>query len=100
VYFVEAGQVTETTSQGPNARRVQSLGAGTIVGELGLYQNGTYTSSARTDRETQLYRLSRDALEQMHANDPELVAAFHQLMAGLLAQRLSRVDHEIDLLLR
>ena len=70
------------------------------VGELGLYQSGTQIRSARTDRETRLYRLSREALEQMQANDPQLLAAVHQLMASLLAQRLSRVDQDIQLLLR
>jgi SulP family sulfate permease len=100
VYFIEAGQVTVTVHQaGDRARRVQTLGGGTVVGEMGLYQATESATSAVTDRVTQLYRLSRRSLQKMEADDPALLAAFHQLMAGLLAQRLARADREIERLL-
>jgi sulfate permease, SulP family len=100
LYFIEAGQVTISTGAGRTARRLQTLGAGTIVGEMWLYQSMPEVTSARADRDTQLYRLSSEAVQRMHSDDPELAAALHQLMAGRLAQHLARTDREIDLLLK
>jgi hypothetical protein len=46
VYFIEAGQVTISTGVG-TARRVQTLGAGMVVGDMWLYGNVPETTSAR-----------------------------------------------------
>jgi sulfate permease, SulP family len=100
VYFIQAGQVTISTGMGRTARRLQTLGAGTVVGEMWLYQSVPETTWARADRETQLYRLSRESVQRMHSQDPELAAAVHLFMAERLAQHLARTDREVDLLLQ
>lgn len=64
------------------------MGAGSVVGESGLYLGQSRSASVRTTRPSVLYRLSTAALKRMTGQAPELAAAFHQFVVRLLAERM------------
>ncbi len=96
LYLIESGELEaflelagpdggHTTSR---TLRLRTMGAGSVVGESGLYLGARRSASVRTTKPSVLYRLSVDALERMTAEAPELAAAFHQFVARLLADRI------------
>lgn len=119
LYFVENGQIStiaplmsEATSP-PNRklrdrpavekkstngadRRVQTLRAGTFIGELEFFTRVPYRLSAIAERASTLYRLDRQALERMQRDDPAAALAFSDFINTLLAERLSQAQQEID----
>jgi SulP family sulfate permease len=89
LYFIGDGQVT-TERIYPDGRklRLRTMGAGTVVGEVGMYLGSKASASVVTDRPSTIYSLSSDALSQMEEADPATAAAFHKFMAQLLSERL------------
>jgi len=69
--------------------RLRRSGAGTIVGEVGLYLNARRSASVLASKPSVVYRLSADGLERMRIEDADLAVAFHQLIARTLAERLT-----------
>ena len=96
LYFVESGQVTVSLSLRERGRvRLRKMGAGTVAGEVGLYLGGERSASVVADTPSVVHRLGRDALARMAQEDPTLVAAFHQCMAKLLAERLINTNEAL-----
>ncbi|MBD2462002.1 SLC26A/SulP transporter family protein [Oscillatoria sp. FACHB-1407] len=100
LYFVESGQVSTLLElDRKQTVRVQTLGAGTIVGEIAFYTRTEHETSAIADQSTILYRLSAENLQQMQQDDPQAAAAFQEFMISLLANRLAQSQKEIKNLL-
>lgn len=108
LYFIESGQISTIAPlpapNGPIAdssppeksdRRVQTLRAGTFVGELEFFTRTPYGLSAIADRTSTLYRLDRAALERMHRDDLQAALAFSRFINTLLAERLAQAQQEI-----
>lgn len=89
LYFVESGRVTVrlVTDRGEPAR-LRDMGAGTVVGEIGLYLGQSASAQVVAGEDSVLCRLSADALARMEAEAPEVAAAFHKLIARLLGERV------------
>jgi SulP family sulfate permease len=101
LYFIELGEVSVYLELEDGRRvRLQRLGLGTAVGELGLYLGTTYTASVIADSPTIAYRLTRTALSEMKENEPELAASFHEFTAFLLSERLSATTRTLEAVLR
>jgi len=101
LYFVERGNVSVYLElEAGKQVRLQTLGPGTIVGELGFYLETARTASVIADAPTVAYRLSRAALVEMKAHEPELAAAFHELVVRLLAERLVATDQALEAVLK
>lgn len=106
IYYIVDGQVSiylegESGRVLPEGERVRlrSLGRGTTVGELGLYLNIPRTASVIADLPTLAYRLTCQALEEIQQNDPGLAAAFHQMIARQVSERLVQTNRGISALL-
>ncbi len=97
--FVESGQVTAQLELG-NERtvRLRTMGAGSVVGEVGMYVGTSASASVVTTQPSTIYCLSADALRQMEERDPEVAAAFHQFIARLLAERLTTTNKLVQAL--
>ena len=96
LYFIELGQVSLYLEVEDNKLiRLQTLGMGTIVGELGFYLNTKRSASVIVDSRTFAYRLTREAMQTMKTDDPELAIAFNEMMLNLVAERLVATDLEI-----
>jgi SulP family sulfate permease len=101
LYFIETGQVTiqlESRDERHRVVRLRTMGAGTIVGEIGLYLGRLTTASVVTDQPTTFYRLSADNLARMEETAPEIAAAFHKFIVCLLGERLADANAALEAL--
>jgi sulfate permease, SulP family len=100
LYFLESGRLTAQL-RGEDGRtvRLQTMGPGSVVGEVSLYGGTARTASVVSEERSKLYRLTRESLEAMEHGDPELAAAVHRLFARLLASRLADSQQTIRALL-
>jgi SulP family sulfate permease len=90
LYFVESGRVTARLEfEDGRTLRLRTMGAGTVVGEVGLFLRGTRAASVVTDQSCVVYRLSAASLEQMSHEKPDLALAFHRYVICLLGERLT-----------
>jgi CRP-like cAMP-binding protein len=102
LYFIEAGQVTvQLECRGDDDRvvRLRTMGAGTVVGEMGLYLERRASASVVTDQPSTFYRLSVDNLKRMEEIAPEIAAAFHRFVARVLGERLADANDTLQALL-
>ncbi len=100
MYFVDSGHVSAQLEIEPGRFiRLQSMGGGTVVGEIGLYLNQTRTANVITDTPSIVYRLAKNSLDQMEKDDPDLAAALHEWMARMLAERLRNNIRTLEALL-
>lgn len=89
LYLIDSGEVEAWLEvAGGHQKRLRTMGAGSVVGESGLYLGQARSASVRATRPSVLYRLSAPALERLTREAPELAAAFHQFVARLLADRM------------
>jgi SulP family sulfate permease len=94
LFFIESGQVTARLEiDGGHFMRLRSQGAGTVVGEVGLFLGGRRTASVVTEQPSTVYLLSAASLELMGKDDPALALAFHQFIVKLLAERLTTASN-------
>jgi SulP family sulfate permease len=101
LYFIERGTVVVCLeTEGGERVRLQTLGLGTAVGELGLYLGATTTASVIAESPTIAYRLTRAALSRMKEEEPELAATFHEFVAHLLSERLTATTRTLEAVLR
>jgi SulP family sulfate permease len=90
LYFVESGRVTARLEfEDGRTLRLRTMGAGTVVGEVGLFLHGTRAASVVTDQRCVVYRLSASSLDQMSRENPNLALAFHRYLICLLGERLT-----------
>jgi SulP family sulfate permease len=101
LYFIELGTVSVYLELENDKRvRLQTLGLGTIVGEVGLYLGTTRSASVIAESPTIAYRLTRAALSEMKEKEPELAATFHEFVVRLLSERLTATNRSLEAVLR
>jgi SulP family sulfate permease len=100
LYFIERGAVSVylETEKGQRVR-LQTLGLGTTVGEMGLFL-GIRTASVVTDTDVIAYRLTRSALAEMKAQAPGLAIVFSEFLARLVCERLAATSKTLEAVLR
>jgi SulP family sulfate permease len=101
LFFVESGEVTALLEL-PNGKstRLQTMGRGTVVGEMGLYRGKPRSGTVITNKPCVLYRLSTEAFKTIGEEDKELASAIHEFIVHVLANRLAHADSELANLLR
>jgi SulP family sulfate permease len=101
LYFIERGTVVVCLeTEGGERVRLQTLGLGTAVGELGLYLGAATTASVIAESPTVAYRLTRVALARMKEEEPKLAATFHEFVAHMLSERLTATTRTLEAVLR
>lgn len=97
MYFIESGRVTaQLSSQAGQPYRLQSMGGGNVIGEIGFYLGGNRTADVVADEASVLYRLSLPDLKQIQTNDPQAASTLHRLVAILLAERVAYLTSIAD----
>lgn len=99
LYFVEAGQVSallEIPDRPP--LRLQTMGSGHVVGEIGFYLEQTRTASVVADEPSIVFFLTREALDRMEQKAPSTASALHRLIVHLVSERVSHLTQTIDAL--
>ena len=79
--------------------RLRRMVGHTVVGEMGFYRHMPRTANVVAEGPTVVYRLTRDAFDQMQEKDPAAAAALHKLIIRLLSDRLEFANREISALL-
>jgi SulP family sulfate permease len=101
LYFIEVGQVSIYFKREDGKQvRVHTPGTGTIVGELGFYLDVPRSASVIADHKTSAYRLTRRAMQEMKAKDPQLAIAFDEMMLRVIAERLVTTNRTLRALTR
>lgn len=101
LFFIEMGQVSIYLELGDNERiRRQTLGMGTVVGELSFFLHAERSASVIADEITTAYRLTQQAMDEMKAKDKELAIAFNEMMLRLVSERLIASNRELAALSR
>lgn len=100
IYFIESGKISAQLEL-PDGRliRLRSMGAGTFVGEIGFYLNTPRVTSVITEEPTTCYVLTKNNLQDLMLEKPELVLAFHEYVAKILAERLRNANKTVEALL-
>jgi sulfate permease, SulP family len=96
LFFIESGKV-KVIVELDNGRtmRIRTMGAGTVVGEIGLYLNQERVASVVTEEPCTIYRLTAEALHKMEQENPALASAFHEFMVRVLAERVTQQNRTL-----
>lgn len=100
LYFVEAGEVTILLelSDGKTIR-IRTMGAGTVVGEVGMYMKNKRTATIIAETKSVLCRITSESIERMTKEHSAIAMRFHNFMARTLAERLSDTNKMFTALL-
>lgn len=101
LYFIESGQITAQLAEpGKEPIRLETMGSGHIVGEIGFYLGGERSASVVADKPSTVYRFSQSEFARMQHEDPETAAAFHKLIVRLLSNRVTHLVTIVNALQR
>ncbi len=96
LFFIESGKVRVIVElDNGRTMRIRTMGAGTVVGEIGLYLNQQRLASVVTEEPCTIYRLDGKALEKMEQENPALASAFHEFMVRVLAERVTQQNRTL-----
>ena len=96
LFFIESGKVKVIVElDNGRAMRVRTMGAGTVVGEIGLYLDQERLASVVTEEPCTIYRLTAEALYKMEQQNPALASAFHEFMVRVLAERVTQQNRTL-----
>lgn len=95
-YVVQRGRVELYRGKKPNRRIVGRVGEGSVIGDIAMFQDRPYISSARATEPVRAFRFERALLLQLLVQHP--IIALRWLMAGLeqlesTQRRLVRLMH-------
>ena len=79
-----------------NTIRLRSVRPGVVVGEIALYTGVPRTADVVAETPSVVLRFSRDSIERMEAEEPEVAAALHRWLASTLAERLNETMKTFD----
>lgn len=101
LYIVESGQMTAYLQEEEGARtRLQTMQDWNVLGEIGFFLNSKRTASVIAEAPGVVYCLSRQALETMQQEEPEVASVLHHLIVQLLAERVVHLVSVVDALRR
>ncbi|MEO6635114.1 MAG: glutaminase A [Devosia sp.] len=101
LYFLIEGRVNVsiTVSSG-TTRRISTIDAGNVFGELAIFGASRRTADVIAASEGRLLELSADSILELAAEEPRLHAALALAVGRSLADRLGRANREIQALSR
>jgi SulP family sulfate permease len=100
VYVLESGRLSvETVTPEGTRLRLRTLRPGVVVGEIAHYTGVARTADVVAEAPSVMLRISRDAIERLEIEEPELAATLHRWLATTLAERLSDTRGALDALL-
>ena len=98
IFFIEAGRAAVELVNGSQTVRLTTLAHGAIVGEIAFYLSVPRSASVVAESAVVAWRFSRANLERLSASEPEIAVRFHQGIAAMLAERLTRTNRLVQLL--
>lgn len=97
LFFIVHGRVSVYwENANGKSTRLNTLGPGTSVGEMGLYLGAQRSAVVIADEPTEGLVLTREALDCMEKDDPQLASAFHILISRQLAAWVLQGDQMLE----
>ncbi len=97
LFLIESGKVDiMLRNENNHVVRLRSMGAGTIVGEVGFYLHRPRTATIIATEPSVLQVLESETLRQMETDDPLVAAMLHNFLACVLSERLSATNHMVE----
>ena len=97
MFFIESGVVTAQIQREDGAvMRLETMGSGRVVGELGFYLGQARTADVVSETEAVVYRLSKARLAELEASHPKVASTLHQLIVHLLSERVTHLVGVVD----
>jgi SulP family sulfate permease len=100
LFLIEKGQVSAHFKpvHGP-AIRLRTMGAGAVVGEIGLYLGRPRSASLVVVAPAVVWRLTPESLARMEAEDPAAASSLHRFLALIVSSRLVHANELIEMAL-
>jgi SulP family sulfate permease len=90
MYFIVQGTVAAYLERpGKRPVRIRTAGAGTLVGEIGIYTGQRRTATVRAEAVCVAQRLSLSSIRRMEQADSDLATLLHRFLATVLAIKLT-----------
>lgn len=101
LYFIESGRLAVSDPDGgARSRRLRSILAGNVVGEVGLYLGLPRTATVVAEGACGLQRLSEEAFETMQLEEPAAAGALHKFVLRRAVIRLAHANRHLLALTR
>jgi SulP family sulfate permease len=99
VFVLESGRLQVEMHMVDGSRiRLRTVLPGGVVGEVSMYTGVSRTADVIAEESSVVLRLPLSEIERMESGDPELAAALHRWLAGMLAERLTDTQRAVDAL--
>ncbi len=101
IYVVESGrlEVVSDTANGEQKRMI-AMGPGAIAGMVSFFLKSPRGVTATISRDAVLYSLSRDQMEAMSSQQPELALSLYNRLATIEAMMINESLHSADFAMR
>lgn len=101
MFMVESGRMSVSLrlDESGARKRLRTYGAGTVLGEMGLYTCAPRSADIIADTETRVLRLTVSRVAELETAHPELALKLHRHVVRTLSERLHAANDEARLLL-
>ncbi|NNE22435.1 MAG: SLC26A/SulP transporter family protein [Rhizobiales bacterium] len=101
MYFIESGAFAVELHNGDGQPiRLNTAGPGSFVGEISFYLGQGRSATVVCEKQATVWQLTRQNLDALRNENPEIASYFHQRIAVMLADRLSAttrlIQHLVD----
>lgn len=101
LFLIETGQISaQFKAEHGETIRLRTMGAGSIVGEIGMYLHTPRTASLIADTDSIVWSLHPDMLTKMETEDPRVTAVLHETLARIATYRLIQANELLEATLR
>jgi len=101
LYIVASGRLTTCmAAHGSQTIRLERIGPGSLVGELGFYAGTLRTASVVADESSSAYCLTTESMARFEDAEPHQAARLHALLARLMAERMMHLMRVVEALQR
>lgn len=99
LYFIEHGQLTaQLEIRGRRPVRLETMGSGRVVGELGFYLGQDRTAAIVANKPSIVYRLTTANLRRMEQSEPLAASTLHRIVIHLLSERVTHLVKAVNAL--
>jgi SulP family sulfate permease len=101
LFLIQKGRVSALLkSQNGDTIRLRTMGPGSVVGEIGMYLGLPRTATLVADTDSIVWQLPPESLAKMEQEDSRCAAALHEILARMLASRLTQANELLEISLR
>jgi SulP family sulfate permease len=96
VDLVAAGTLNvDVAMENGGSKRVRRLATHTVVGEMGFFRRSVRSATVSSDGPAVLFALTRQGMERLRRERPDLASAFDDFIVRTLADRLDATNREL-----